>query len=180
MPILHLGVIDVPYAPPAPTSKPPPKNPGRKSKIGPHRAHAQKYQNVTTGDVAGFLENRYHIMEHFWELHQDEIVDYLTDSLQDTIDNLAMGAPLTIDPYGAAMSKIEDAFKKMLANEELESMGYPGIPTMAALMGVSHRHKSGFLPRKVRQQALAAGESARPSFVDTGTYSASMKAWISS
>lgn len=167
MPVLHLGVIDVPYAPPAPTSKPPPKNPGRKSKIGPHRAHAQKYQNVTTGDVAGFLENRYHIMEHFWELHQDEIVDYLTDSLQDTIDNLAMGAPLTIDPYGAATSKIEDAFKKMLSQKELEGLGYPGIPTAAAERGVSHRFARPYVRR-----------APRPSFIDTGTLQASFKAWL--
>ncbi len=167
MPVLHLGVIELNYIQPPTPGKKAPKNPGKKGKFGPHRTHAKKYENVTTGDVAEILEARYHIFEHFWENHQGEIIADLEKSLEGTIESLLMGAPTTIDPYGEATSKIEDLFKQMLATKELETLGYPGIPTAAALRGVSHRFARAYLRRP-----------PRPSFIDTGMFQASMKAWL--
>lgn len=78
-----------------------------------------------------------------------------------------MGAPVSLDPFGSATSKIEDRFKQMLSTRELDSLGFPGIPTAAAQRGVNHRFKHPYKKR-----------AARPSFIDTGTFQASAKAWV--
>ena len=148
---LHLGVIDLPYAQ-APSKR-------RRKKIS---AGTQ-----TTGDVAGWLENDYHVMEHFWALHSGEVVQALEGSLQGAIDNMIMGAPMSASAFGSAESAIEDRFKQMLSNRELDVLGFPGIPTAAAQAGVSHRRKRPSVKR-----------GPRPSFIDTGLYQASFKAWV--
>jgi hypothetical protein len=165
MPILHLGVIDIPYveAPAAPKKI---AKAGRRPR--PHKKHAAKYGNVTTGDVAGFIENRYHVMEIFWELHQDAIAADFENSISGAIETLLMGGPANLDVMGTATSQLEDRFKQMLSGRELDTLGYPGIPTAAAEAGVSHRHKSGFTKNR----------TPRPSFIDTGLYQASFKSWV--
>ena len=150
--ILHLGVIDVPYAPQPPAKR------RRKKAVA---------KTQTTGDVAEILENRYHVMEHFWELHSADAVQAFESSLQGEVDNLIMGAPLSASAFGSAESAIEDRFKRMLAERELDVLGFPGIPTAAAQHGVSHRMKRPYARR-----------AARPSFIDTGLYQASFKAWV--
>jgi len=47
----------------------------------------------------------------------------------------------------------------------METLGYPGVPTRAALMGVNSRLKK----RRGKR---------RPSFRDTGLYQASFMAWV--
>jgi hypothetical protein len=141
MPTLHLGVVDVPYA------------------------HSRR--GVSTGDVATWLENRYHVFEHYWNLHQHDIAKHIETSLAGTITSLLAGAPPSIDPFGSAVSHIEDGFKQMLSTKELDRLGYPGIPTLAAQEGVSHRFKNPYKHRP-----------PRPSFIDTGLYQSSAKAWF--
>ena len=149
MPVLHLGVTDLPYS----------KN---------RRARAKRTNStVTTGDVAGWLEDKYHPMEHFVQLHGQEIGNALTSSLAGTMETLAMGGPTSHDPFGEATSEIEHLFKKMLTDKELDALGYPGIPTQAALDGVSHRFKRPYKKR-----------ASRPSLIDTGLYQSSFKAWV--
>lgn len=152
---LHLGVIDVPYA-----EAPGPARAAR-------RGRAARYRNVTTGDVAGWLEDRYGVVEAFWEKHGDAAVGELADALEGAIESFAMGAPASLQPFGSGLSKIEDRFKQFLSTKEIESMGIPGVPTQAALRGVSHRFKRAYVRRP-----------ARPSFIDTGLYQASFKAWM--
>lgn len=160
--ILHLGVIDLPYveAPPASGQR------SGKRRPGPHKRHAKQFANKTTGDVAEILEAKYHVMEHFSEIHGEDIVDALGDSLQGAIESLLMGGPPRLDALGSATSKIEDIFKQMLSKGELDALGYPGIPTKAAERGVSHRFKRAYVRRQ-----------ARPSFIDTSLYQSSFKAW---
>lgn len=160
--ILHLGVIDLPYV-----EAPAPGQRSGKRRPGPHKRHARRYANKTTGDVAEILEGRYHVMEHFSELHSDEIVEAIEGSLQGAVESLLMGGPPQLDAFGAGTSKIEDAFKQMLSQRELDGLGYPGIPTAAAESGVSHRRKRAYVKR-----------DSRPSFVDTSLYQSSFKAWI--
>jgi hypothetical protein len=193
MPILHLGVIDLPYIspPPAPRAKkatllqrltrrgPPPKKP-RKSKIPKppraqiHRRWRQKYENLSTGDVAEILEAKYHVMEIFAYEHENDIANDVTNSLQGSIESYLMGAPLTLNPFGSATSSIENRMKQFLSNREMDSLGYPGIPTMAAQMGISHRLKDP----GIRSRHAFKWRPARPSFIDTGLYQASMTAWV--
>ena len=154
MPILHLGVIDLPYVEV-------PAKPSRR------RKKPKGSRSMTTGDVAEILEHRYHVMELFWQLHEQENVIDLEESLAGSIEGFIMGAPVSLDPFGSATSKIEDRFKQMLSTRELDSLGFPGIPTAAAQRGVNHRLKRPYKKR-----------AARPSFIDRGLYQSSFKSWV--
>lgn len=140
MPVLHLGVIDLPYTH------------GRKS--------------VTTGDVAGWLENRYHVMEVFYQQNDAFVARSLEQSVSGALENLLMGAPPSVNAFAGGTDKIEDRFKTFLSTRKMEKLGYPGVPTQAALDGINHRFKN---PRTGKH---------RPSFIDTGQYQASFKAWV--
>lgn len=161
MPVLHLGVVEQFYQTP---SAPAPKKIGKK----PRRRRASR-GTISTGDVAEILEAKYHIFELFWELHQGDIVNDIMQSYEGAMETFLLGGPLNLDPGGAATSKIEDRFKQMLSQRELDSLGYPGIPTAAAQAGKSSRFKRGYTKNR----------TPRPSFIDTGLMQASAKAWIS-
>lgn len=149
MPQLVLGVVDVPYA---------------------------SEEGKTTGDIAEILEAKYHIMEHFFQMHDADIAKCLEDALAGSIENMLLGAPAPADPYAAGTEKINDMFRRFLAERELDQLGYPGIPTAAALAGVSNRFKDK--GRSRRAKAEAAGEDpSRPSFIDTGLYQSAFKSW---
>lgn len=150
---LHLGVYDLPYA----------QAPKR------HQRKTGSAGTQTTGDVAGWLESRYHVMEIFFEDKRDDIAADLEESLQGALESILMGAgnANSFDPTGKAMSAIEDRFKTYLSSGEIEQSGYPGVPTQAAKDGVNHRLKHPY--GKTNPQ--------RPSFIDTGLYQASFKAW---
>jgi hypothetical protein len=113
-----------------------------------------------------WLENRYGVMQTFYDQHEQEIADQLTQSIVDAGEALMQGAPTTADPFGAATSQIEDGFKQFLALGEMDKLGVPGVPTAAAQAGVSSRFKKG------------KGRGPRQSFIDTGLYQSSMKAWV--
>jgi hypothetical protein len=150
-----MGVIDLPYA-----------NAPQKTKKG-KRKKRQKGATQTTGDVAEWLENKYHIMRIFFELHEKDIARLLEESMAGALENVLMGAPATPLPqaFAGAEQKINDMFQKFLDNKELERLGYSGVPTRAALEGKSARFKSGKGPR-------------RPSFIDTGLYESAFRAWM--
>jgi hypothetical protein len=154
MPVLHLGVDDIPYV-----DKP---KPGQ-NKVTP--------STVTTGDVAGWLEDDYHIMEIFANEHAQDIAADLERSVAGALESLLMGAPPSIDPFGAATSKIEDRMKSFITTGEMDHLGYPGVPTQAAKDRAAGKKRSA---RKVRK-----GKSNKAvSFYDSGLYTASMKAWV--
>lgn len=140
MTTLHLGVTELPYA------------------------HGGK----STGDVAKILEDKYHIFEHFWQLHQDKIVAELGDAVVGAFESVVMGAPPPADPHAAAMTEVQQMFNVFLDQREMDALGYPGIPTAASLAGVNHRLKRPYRKRN----------KSRPSFVDTGLLENSMRAWV--
>ena len=153
--ILHLGVIDQPYAQPPPARR-------RRRKIAAG--------NQTTGDVATWLENRYHVMEVFFQQNQQGVASDLEESLSGALENLLMGAPTSIDAFGSATSKIEDRLKQFIVQGDMEKLGYPGVPTQAALDRRSGKRRSA------RFKGRRPGTGV--SFVDSGLYQASIKAWI--
>ena len=175
MTTLHLGVIEVPYATHVPhaqrrvairrTIRKLSTEAGREALESSTRPPAG---GETAGDVAEILEAKYHIMELFAETHWDHIGDALAQSVSDAIDDLFAGAPAALRPTGAAESEIETAFKMFLSNREVESIGIPKVPTLAALKGINHRLLHPY----------AKSNPRRPSFIDTGIYQAAMKAWI--
>jgi hypothetical protein len=157
---LVFGVYDISYQRTENNKVPIPKK-GRKNKPVKIATGQQ-----TTGDVAGWLEDKYHVMEGFYDLHQREIAGMLENSLAGAIESMMQGAPASNNAFGDATNSIEQLFKfQYLDKEEITQTGADGVPTQAALDGVSKRFKLNKGPR-------------RPSFIDTGDYQKSMTAWI--
>jgi hypothetical protein len=148
---LHLGVAEFPYS----------HNPARG---GARRAPKG---TTTTYDVARILEAKYGVMQAFYNAKSIRVSNYLEEGLKNSLEALLTGAPPTSQPFAGGTAKIEDSFKQFLSTREIERMGIPGVPTQAALGGVSHRFKRA-----------RAARPRRPSFIDTGLYQASFKAWV--
>ena len=135
---LKLGVLDVPY----------------------------QNEGVTTGDVAGFLESKYGVVEYFWDTNEEELGQAILDGLEGAIESMVMGAPVGADPYATGMTKIEEKFRDMLTSKGFDGK-IAGVPTAAAQSGKSSRFKK---PGKKR--------APRPSFIDSGLYEGSFRAWV--
>ena len=100
-------------------------------------------------------------------LHLPDIERNLTQSVNAALEARLAGAPASLDLYAEGLSEIEKLFKiDYLSNMEAESAGLRGVvPTKAALEGRSIRFKNKRGPR-------------RPSFIDSGLYQSSFKAWV--
>ena len=118
----------------------------------------------TTGNVAQWLENRYGIMGFFAVQHGEDIADAMANSIAGALESLMMGAPPNGNPFAESMGQIEDFFRASLDAKEYD--GLPGVPTKRSLDRASLRFKSKKNPKE------------RPSFIDTGLYQASFRAWI--
>jgi len=148
--IIHLGVIDIPYT-----------NGG-----------------ITTFEVAQILERRYGIMRFFVRQNKATIEKHVTKSLKSALLDLVNGAPLGRDPFAGAMEKVQEDFRDFLDSHGMD--GKPGVPTKAALSGKSSRFKrfspaaGAFLKGKKPNRPGVP----RPSFIDSGLYQATFKAWV--
>jgi hypothetical protein len=153
--ILHLGVVDVAYT-------------------GEDGA-------TTTGDVAGYLEDDYHIMEVFAEVYGDFISDELANQMKGVIESILQGG------YSGSLNnevitklgnrnisgqgfggKIEEKFRDFIDAGEMQRILPPTQPIKAAEAGVRHRFKSPYSKKN----------KSRVAFKDTGLYSQSMRAWL--
>jgi hypothetical protein len=76
----HLGVIDIPY----------------------------EDENTTTGDVAEYLEEKYQIMQTFFDRYSNDIADLMAKTWR-SLENMMAGAPPK-DPLAESMSRIHDLF----------------------------------------------------------------------
>jgi hypothetical protein len=157
---LKLGVIDLPYSSAYVPDKKIPMTPGQR------RFHPRYNQALTTGDVAEILEDKYGIMQYFFDQHKDFIIEELTKSMVNSFKrSLKERSPRSSMFYLAASEKIEQRFKKALSQKEFD--GLEGVPTKASLLGVSHRFKNPYAKR-----------ASRPSFIDTGLYQSAFKVWM--
>jgi len=175
---LHLGVIDVPYT--NNTAQAAKIISGARAKKTAKALLTQKAKKarktkakkggraITTGEVADILEKKYGVMEVFFEAHEDEISEALTDSVDKAIETLKLGDGAVVLNFKTAEAKIEAMFKQFLESEEIEQMGIEGVPTKAAIRGISHR----------KAHPYKKGNDRRPSFIDTGTYQQNFKAWV--
>lgn len=125
--------------------------------------------STTTGDVAEILESRYGIMETFYRTNEDEIVAALEAAMQGKLETLLLGGPVdTAELFSDGdFGPIEQAFRKFLDTEGMRGRA-AGVPTAAAQAGVNHRLLHPY----------AKSNPPRPSFIDTGSYQTSMRAWI--
>lgn len=148
MPVLRLGVVEIPYADTETVTS------GKRRKY-----KVRKVKGTTTGDVADYLEAKYHVVETFYEFHETDIAAALEAEMQIQVDNLMMGGPVRALNLLGATEKIKNMFDNFLSSGEMEHAGIPGVPTKAALAGIRHGFKR---PR--------SNKEPRPSFVDTGMY----------
>lgn len=152
---IHLGVVDIPYAQALQTAGRPGKPPA------PSR--------TTTGDVAQYIEARYHLMQEFAEARRDKISEVVLGAMRDRIEALhegrgrAGGGPL-LGPDD--LGDIAEEFRRMIDDRAFDGL-VSGVPTEAARAGVNHRLLHPY----------AKSNPARPSFVDTGLYQSMMRAW---
>lgn len=156
MPKLALGVLDLPYS----------GVPTKATKANPRHA-----STVSTGDVATILEDKYQVMETFFDFHSQEIGDALANGMAGALENLMMGAPVQTNPFGGAESQIKSMFQKFLDTGEMDGK-VPGVPTQAAQDRASGKKRSARMKNKRASNAKAV------SFVDSGLYESSFLAWI--
>ena len=123
-------------------------------------------EGQSTGDVAETLEAQYSIMQTFFEVHGQEIADALAEAAVGSLENILMGAPVANHPFIAGETEIQRMFGQFLDLKEMDGRA-AGVPTRAALNGVNHRMKDPFAKR-----------AERPSFIDTGLYQSSFRAWV--
>jgi len=152
---LHLGVIDVPYNFAKPI---------KGFKTTKH-LKARKPQNITTGDVAGFLEAKYHLMEKFYNVYESDVMDFIGSSLKNSMEALLMGH--SVEPWGEATQAIDAKFRDFISSRKAETVGIPGTPTKAAQWAINHRLARPY-----------AKNPRRPTFRDTGLYMASFRSWV--
>jgi hypothetical protein len=140
MPVLHLGVVDVSYA--------------------------DGGGATTTGDVAGYLEDRYHIMRIFTEENEAFIGEVLVDEVAGAIESIAMGKRMGSLNLRPAMGKIEARFRDALDSGELHRV----LPATQQVNDTT-------LKTSLRKKAVKQ-ESRRQAFIDSGLYQASFRAWL--
>lgn len=165
MPTLSLGVTDIPYAW------------GQKAGGGISAAKAMSAARKgtgtgggkTTGDVAEILEAKYGLFSKFVEMHAPVIQHEIENSLRGHLESVLMGKPIgdTATAFAAATAGIEELFRDALTMQSYD-FRIPGVPTQAALSGVSHRFKHPY-----------AARGPRPSFIDTGLLVSSFRSWTS-
>lgn len=156
---LHLGVLVQPYRGFGLAT-------GRKGNRTHRKRVAGVIRPVTTGDVAGFLEARYGLMETFYRVRGAVIGQAMEDSIGQALEALMMGR--AIDPWGSATQKIQASFREWISSRAAEQAGMPGVPTKAAMRGVNHRLAHPYRKSNPR----------RPSFRDTGLLMASFRSWV--
>lgn len=131
---------------------------------------------MTTGDVAQILEARYGIMGMFYLLRGDDIQHAIEELFKDRLEALQLGQPP--GQFPAHLDDVEQSFRNFLDTRQMDGRA-PGVPTQASLNGVNHRLKHPYrryIYRRGRRTNRRA--PSRPSFIDTGLYQASFRAWI--
>ena len=151
MPVLHLGVAVQSYG-----------------EVGVKQGNKIVAGAPDTGDVAQWLEDKYGLMQAFFNAHEQDIAGALEGSVSKALESMMMGAPVNHDAFGAAAGQIEEMFKDFISSGEAEQVGIAGTPTGAALRGVNHRLKHPY----------AKANPRRVSFRDTGLFQSSFKAWV--
>lgn len=152
---LSLGFESYPY-----TTKSP-----RTRKILGKGVRIQKGYGVgkRTTDVAKELEDRYNLTEIFWDKIENMVVGEIEVIYSDMLEEVMAGVAYPKKAETSELTEqIEDAFKTYLDRET------HGIKTLAAQRGVSY-----LLPHP-----YARGNPPRPSFIDTGLYRQSFRAWV--
>lgn len=147
--ILHMGVIE-----------------------GPHPSEDGVVK--TTQDVADELEKNYGIFEHFASWDEAKIAEYLETGYVKVFEGRST------NPFKDMNENIGKDFRTFLDMEFMADMGVHGVPTKAALMGarLSVGGPQKWIKKSGKNMPITRSYgSRRPSFIDSGVFRASFKAW---
>jgi hypothetical protein len=142
---LHLGFEDRAYP-----SQPSPLKRGKSTRP----LKATYGQGKTSREVAKELEDRYKIVEEFWNLEQDIFTESLEEAFAEDLEEImTMEQPSSKGVSYKGTDAIEARFRRDLRSRRYDNV-ISGVPTLAAKRG------------------------SRPSFIITGTYLQSFRAWV--
>ena len=159
--VLNLGVEDQPYLNDTKTKK-----------------------AITTHDVSVILEKKYHVMQTFFNIYEDEIIEKIEQSLESAFNVFVNSGQQQDNPFAKTEHFIDAQFKDALARQIFDGL-IDGVPTLASLMGVSSRFESG--DNNIIEEVVGDNGKIfkvkktgvpRPSFIDTGLYQTSFKSWF--
>lgn len=135
---------------------------------------------ITSYGLGKILEEKYTLFSSYVEMHQKDIEHELSEALAGAFETFVATGHVAKNPFDAAGQELTLGLKKFIYQEELAGK-VAGVPTQAALEGISTRTMSGKTPTKVRKgqkfKRVKTGVR-RPSFIDTGIFEASTKVWI--
>jgi hypothetical protein len=140
---LMLGFESISYSVSAPVR--------RRVKVRPTKDYGQ---GKTTGDVSKDLEERYKIVDTFYTMEEDYIIDLIEEQAALDLDEvMTMESPSEKGISFAETDKIEERFRQDLSRRKFDGAIY-GVPTKAAQ------------------------RESRQSFIKTGRYRSSFRAWM--
>jgi hypothetical protein len=156
---LHMGFINTPYlqenlATPFRAAE---KEEKRKRKRGFSRT-------MTAEKLSKILESKYGIVETFSGVYEEEIKSLMHEGFREVAENIistrkagetTVQMKKLMNPY---TKQIESMFRTFIDNEEMNGM-VPGVPTKVSIKGRGRRRPG-------------------PSFIRTGIYKASFRAWV--
>jgi hypothetical protein len=159
---LHMGFINTPYTQEAM------QRPATSAKLEERRVRNRGFSRTMTAQkVASILEGKYGIVETFQKIYDEEINNIIHEGFKEIAEKTILerkGQTRTSlkNLMKPSTKQIEGMFKSFLRAEEMNGMA-PGVPT-----------KASFGKQRKR------GRSIKPhsSFVRTGIYMSSFRAWI--
>jgi hypothetical protein len=127
----------------------------------------QEYgRGKTTNQVAQELENKYDVVETFFNMEADKlIVPIIETAYADALELRLSGLPTGAILKHEDAARIETRFRRNLSGRKYDGV-IRGVPTLTSLRGVSHL-------RKKPESGVP-----RPSFIDTGMYQRSFTVWM--
>jgi hypothetical protein len=135
---------------------------------------------ISSYELGKILEEKYTLFSAFVELHNKEIADQISESLAGAMETYLATGHLPKNPFDSAGQELTLSLKKYIYTEELAGV-VGGVPTQAALEGITTRTMNGKTPKKVKAgqkfKRVKTGVR-RPSFIDSGIFEASTKVWI--
>jgi hypothetical protein len=156
---LHMGFINTPYTNETSTA------PMRSSKLEERRKRKRGFSRTMTAEkLANILENKYNIVTVFNEVHEEDIKKLIENGFKEVAEHMIATRKTgetthqmknLMKPY---TTQIERMFRNFLDNEEMNGL-VEGVPTAVSVTG-------------------RRGRRPGPSFIRTGIYKASFRAWV--
>jgi hypothetical protein len=158
---LVLGFQDVAYKDIRTNKSPLPKTTKHRLSQNPSKAQLSYGEGKTTLGVALSLEERYKIVETFYDMEEDFIINLIEEQMEEELNEVLTMETTATQIKGLSTEetdKIETRFKQNLRRRRYDGV-IPGVPTQTSLKGVSHLFMKPY-----------ARHGFRPSFIDTGLY----------